>query len=914
MAGVTRLLASIIVLCGQLNTCVSQSRQGPPGPFEYVRGNHSDFESKAMYLQGQYCDRVCEERFKSLKGRNPRCAPCFCDDDCYHFGDCCPDKILFDKTPNITTSREYGCIPIKFYKNSKDYTKVIDECPETYTNQGVISNCYNNNSLHWKYIKPVTDPNTKLNFRNKYCAICNNVFDTFGWSTQTDCSESSAYGTSTNPEDIYFTVLNSDKCSLSFKSDIGGERSCSPVFKPFYSRCNETGRWSFYDKDVDRACHLYTNVVDGIYKNLFCRICNEDVYWRDMMKESSSYVVFASYSLSTLLDLRDDDEFQVPLRTPSRASISANAVCGDDELMDPVSCECMKKACSDQEILVDGGCQSVFLKSNNVGYKVCLQVNGTFNNSFLVPPENILSRYVHFNFPPWTNATAIVTSVSILPITMEMCTPGIVDIDLKVGIKIVFTLPVNTDEKQVELLTKAQNFGEDSSGDGFNMKTVAVENCDTAPIPKTIPVGTECMYMNQVAFTHDMPLIREVALLLTHAEFHNLNKLMTCTQVLVNSTQVVHNAIYKTVTLLHNDLTLTDGEFESRGEYFAVCSDDYLRQTSVDSCLSSFLLRENNLTKYNAFKHTTTTIGITSVVCTCISLLFLIITLIFYCAIKTLRNVVGVNVMGLIVTLFVAQIIYEFGLEMTDYPKLCQAVGILIHYFWLSSTFWMNACTFILFLKLTYPLTTQTFTTVRIFKRCFIYSTLSPLIIVGITLGVNYGMDGNCGYGGTYSCYIRSVNERRFAFALPLGLLILFNISLFSYTFIKMRASWIDSARNREHKINILACLKLSVITGASWIFAFVYEATKAVIFAYFFTILVGAQGIVIFLAFIGNKRLCLLFAVKTRGKSYSNSSGYTAQRQYIKNFANESPQTSLTLVKSNSDQENSKRKENNRV
>ncbi|KAK6177881.1 hypothetical protein SNE40_012756 [Patella caerulea] len=892
-----RILVLVCVMYA-IDKCASREFPSPmfPSPFQSVIGKYQDFNSKVLDLQGQYCGRVCDKIFQFRKP-NERCAPCFCDVDCYFYNDCCPDKLLFNKNISDVTPRKHGCRQIVFSSFPK-FSKVIDDCPKSYSNQETISNCYNNDSLHWTYIKPVTDQNTKLTYRNKYCALCNNASDTVGWITETNCRDSNAYGNSVNPEEIYFSVLKSSVCTLSFNSSTAGfpeKRYCFPTTPPVYTKCNETGRWEFYDQDVETACLLYTNVVLGKYGNLFCRLCNERITWQDLKMEPPIVRVdVGKLSLVTLLNLRDEVD---STRTSQRSS-DTEKECGVEEVMDPKSCDCWKKTCTNGEVLENGTCQSIFLKSNNIGYDICIHVKGTFNmRGQNVSPENILVKYRNENFVSFNSATDLVVDQSFTPVLMIHCGDELVHIEADMYVKLLFESPVNTDDKQIELLKTVENFGAQSSTNGFSMETTLGNVClRVSPEVQTIPVKSNCSLIKPVVLLEDISIREEVADILPSIQFLQLNKLMTCTHVSLNSTEVEHKPTENSLMLLRNNLTLTEGEYKSRYEQFVVCLDDYLKGTSVDYCKP--IVGGNQTVAW-------TPLGITSVVCTCISLLFLIITLIFYCVIKNLRNVVGVNVMGLIVTLIFTQVFYEFGLEMTDYQNLCQAMGILIHYFWLSAIFWMNACTLVLFLKLSFPLKSRSFTTGQIFRRSCIYSTLSPLIIVGFTLGINYGMDGNSGYGGTHSCYIRSINERRFAFALPLGLLVLINIVLFSYTFIKIRATHMESAMNRENKINILACLKLSVITGASWIFAFVYEATRAIVFAYLFTILVGCLGLVLFITFIVNKRVCQICVEKVRGIKYSQSSSASKQKKYLVKSTGESPLPRLSKGRSVSDPDN---------
>lgn len=267
-------------------------------------------------------------------------------------------------------------------------------------------------------------------------------------------------------------------------------------------------------------------------------------------------------------------------------------------------------------------------------------------------------------------------------------------------------------------------------------------------------------------------------------------------------------------------------------------------------------------------------LGRTSVVCTCVSLIFLFITFIFYCVFPTLRTSGGVINMCLVVTLFFALCAYEFGIEQNENETLCVIIGILIHFLWLSVLCWMNACTTHMFLKLSFPLRwrlTQSLKRTLLFSSFF--SFLTPLGIVSLNVIVHYSLDRKFGYGGKV-CYMNTVEGRLYSFGVPVAMVFLVNIFLFIFTMCKLKRQLVSVKKNTNSKLNMVACVKLSTITGISWFFGYLYELTQTKAFAYVFTILVAGQGLFLFLAFIVNKKTLGLVCSKNRDSSkYISSS-----------------------------------------
>lgn len=256
--------------------------------------------------------------------------------------------------------------------------------------------------------------------------------------------------------------------------------------------------------------------------------------------------------------------------------------------------------------------------------------------------------------------------------------------------------------------------------------------------------------------------------------------------------------------------------------------------------------------------------GILSLVCTCISVLCLILTFITYVLFCELRTQPGINNMALVICLIIAQILFQFGSTPVKYiPEWsCQAIGILIHFFWLMVILWMNVCSihmFLVFIAIRrLAARRNTLKQTVIYTTCTI-CTSTVIVLINIVVSVAHADFHGIGYGGSI-CYISDYRMVGYVFAIPVGIILIVNFALFIAVIIK---TWRMPAVNSEtkHNRNFFAIYaKLSTITGITWIFGFIYFFTKIAVFEYLFIILNASQGVFLFLAFICNKRVLNLY------------------------------------------------------
>jgi hypothetical protein len=222
------------------------------------------------------------------------CSQCQCDDECFRFGDCCPDKLMTSqkKAQQFQYSSTSSCIHLRVNgdgsrnlefpveRTESEYPKmiyVISSCPNNtadIVNQSTRAKCIGTDDIH-----PVTSTVTSLTYRNSFCAKCHddNVELTM-WPVQLACRVSHGFQHHSSPKDFISTVLTFPDCNAIFTPPCGVKVRQCDVTK-YISACNVTGRWNNYNQFLQKACDSYKTAKfwqGSAYQNVFCYICNTD--------------------------------------------------------------------------------------------------------------------------------------------------------------------------------------------------------------------------------------------------------------------------------------------------------------------------------------------------------------------------------------------------------------------------------------------------------------------------------------------------------------------------------------------------------------------------------------------------------------------------------------------------------------
>ena len=292
---------------------------------------------------------------------------------------------------------------------------------------------------------------------------------------------------------------------------------------------------------------------------------------------------------------------------------------------------------------------------------------------------------------------------------------------------------------------------------------------------------------------------------------------------------------------------------KSESKYLLVCVDTYLE------IFKSVKQSESDI----AWDPVTRVKIVLSVICVFASVIGLLFSLVTYCMIKQLRTLPGKNNIALIVSLIFAQVCYLVA-GTTNFDlnsRICKTIGLLTHFFWLLSMFWMNICTFHMCQVL---MKTRNVSKHNNSKRYFLYHlyciTLTLLCVcinVGVSIATSDATD--IGYGNII-CYISTQKMVDFTFGVPSVLVVVSNFGMFLAIMISLKRQPTIRQNAKNDRNYFVIFVKLSTVTGITWIFGFLYMWTGIEALSFLFIISNGSQGLFIMLAFVCNKRTLTLY------------------------------------------------------
>ncbi|KAK3589772.1 hypothetical protein CHS0354_021104 [Potamilus streckersoni] len=253
-----------------------------------------------------------------------------------------------------------------------------------------------------------------------------------------------------------------------------------------------------------------------------------------------------------------------------------------------------------------------------------------------------------------------------------------------------------------------------------------------------------------------------------------------------------------------------------------------------------------------------------------LSLSALLVNFVIYSCFRQLRNTPGKMLMSLIAALFVANFLFLVSSAFEIVSELCIAVAIAMHYFFLASFCWMNIMDFDLWWTFSRQFTVTT-SDGKSSKRFYFYSAYAwtlPLLIVVTAVSVNFAkIDTNFRYWqpnyGADVCWIKNREAMIMFFIGPLLIFKLFDIVAFATTSVHIYRARKQSAmvQKKNSKCKFLIYIKLSLIMGLTWVFAFISNMAQIPFLWYVFIFLNTLQGVFICLCFVCTKKVFRLIS-----------------------------------------------------
>ncbi|XP_034737720.1 adhesion G protein-coupled receptor L2 isoform X13 [Etheostoma cragini] len=256
-----------------------------------------------------------------------------------------------------------------------------------------------------------------------------------------------------------------------------------------------------------------------------------------------------------------------------------------------------------------------------------------------------------------------------------------------------------------------------------------------------------------------------------------------------------------------------------------------------------------------------TRVGIVvSLVCLAIS----IFTFCFFRGLQSDRNTIHKN---LCINLFIAELIFLIGIDMTELGIGCAIIAGILHFFFLASFSWMCLEGVQLYLML-----------VEVFeseysrkKYYYVSGYLFPAIVVGVSAAIDYGS-----YGKGKACWLSVDNHFIWSFIGPVTFIIMLNLIFLVITMYKMvkHTTTLKPDSSRLENINnyrvcdgyyntdlpgyednkrfikswVIGAFALLCLLGLTWSFGLFFINEASIVMAYLFTIFNTFQGMFIFI------------------------------------------------------------------
>ncbi|XP_072024452.1 adhesion G-protein coupled receptor G6-like [Amphiura filiformis] len=203
-------------------------------------------------------------------------------------------------------------------------------------------------------------------------------------------------------------------------------------------------------------------------------------------------------------------------------------------------------------------------------------------------------------------------------------------------------------------------------------------------------------------------------------------------------------------------------------------------------------------------------------------------------------------------------IIFLFGIDSSNQGTLCTIVAALLHYFTLTSVFWMGAEAASLFLVFVRG--------VRMIPRPQKFLPVAALVAWGLPavfVIIPFIVVKEDEYRHSNYCFLRQGLHFYFGLLLPIGIVLLTNIVVFTLvlhaiTFRRPDMSTFSSlakTQSSETTRMIQQVLCIAVLLGITWVFGFLSIGSAAPVFDALFSIFNSFQGLAVFLLFCVRRR-----------------------------------------------------------
>ncbi|XP_067051036.1 uncharacterized protein [Acropora muricata] len=273
---------------------------------------------------------------------------CFCDKLCVELGDCCFDfsrrcTRLADPRGHIPSSNLI-CRPSRDRFGTKAIGFAVwSTCPKKWSDPIVLHKCQIEDRSDFLNNLPVFDKQSKITYRNIFCARCNGAIDTRYWKIDAYC-ERWFNTTGLTIEDLMHIVNANCKVTIR-ESWLKYLKGCIPPFQDCSTVSQEKN-----DKNCQSQCLGYAFRVcieEDMklihFRNVQCALCNgvKPMHLSIMCE----YGHFSPVPLSILFDFTSSSKSRIEIidnQMDTTRDVRESWSCDPDEVYDPYSGKCKK--------------------------------------------------------------------------------------------------------------------------------------------------------------------------------------------------------------------------------------------------------------------------------------------------------------------------------------------------------------------------------------------------------------------------------------------------------------------------------------------------------------------------------------------------------------------------------------------
>ncbi|XP_041357467.1 uncharacterized protein LOC121374431 [Gigantopelta aegis] len=440
--------------------------------------------------------------------------------------------------------------------------------------------------------------------------------------------------------------MESSDCDITVEPEgIAGPRECSYHSESPIDKCNLTGRWLYHDEKVNTACsRFFEPVKRGDYKNIFCYVCNTDNIWSWLMIETLGKDP-AGLPLTALLDFDDSD---IP-------KMESQQECPNEHFFDSYNSICRQILCPLGKVFKDEECKSLIADFIYGYYIICMDVTMQIplsKTSKITPyifraidelKRDIISRF---------NLSYAIKKAHAVHIE---CINDTVTVAYTMQLRVYSSNALRDDlEKNLSDYFRKNLFSEvyfvDNQTVEFSINDNTCSTWYSASVINFVMCNGRLMLFGSME-DGQPDFIRHYADLM-------VNDMLWCAQVELNSTEysVEDNSSIIVIEATNRTLTQSEYQLTDSGTVKACLFDFQRNQTVLPPNISS------------------TISGLLSMICTSISLAFLIISVMVYIVIPDLRTDVSRNNICLALNLIAAQTFFIS-------PSIIVTITALSNYF-----------------------------------------------------------------------------------------------------------------------------------------------------------------------------------------------------------------------------------------